>query len=119
LLARSLQAAADGGDDCPESLRSGCAIAITLCNIVWLLNPDRPLSAAEWPMPVSMFRSIPDDHGADDEDFSASLTIVPASWAMRCGIIMAPRSRSRKGRRQPDFESAAAVFSGFLCLTTS
>jgi glucokinase len=39
----ALQKAADSGDEIARQLweEVGCAIAITLCNIVWLLNPDR------------------------------------------------------------------------------
>ena len=40
---KALQAAADAGDEIARKVweEVGCAIAIALCNVVWLLNPDR------------------------------------------------------------------------------
>lgn len=88
---KSLQAAADAGDEIARKVweEVGCAIAITLCNIVWLLNPDRIVvgggvaNAGEY-----VFRPI---RRVITERtmkiFHESLTIVPAKLGNDAGII--------------------------------
>jgi glucokinase len=88
---KALQAAADAGDEVARKVweEVGCAIAITLCNIVWLLNPDRIVvgggvaNAGEYVFGpirrVIMERTM--------KIFHENLTIVPARLGNDAGII--------------------------------
>jgi glucokinase len=87
----ALQAAADAGDEIARKVweEVGCAIAITLCNIVWLLNPDRIVvgggvaNAGEYIFgPIRRVIT-----GQTMKIFHESLTIVPAKLGNDAGII--------------------------------
>jgi glucokinase len=87
----ALQAAADAGDEIARKVweEAGCAIAITLCNIVWLLNPDRIVvgggvaNAGEYVFgPIRRMIT-----GQTMKIFHESLTIVPAKLGNDAGII--------------------------------
>ena len=87
----ALQAAADAGDEIARKVweEVGCRIAITLCNIVWLLNPDRIVvgggvaNAGEYVF--GPIRRVITERTM--KIFHESLKIVPAKLGNDAGII--------------------------------